>query len=395
MKKYGFSLMIASLWILLSIFFYPETARSQPAGVMRGKVINGTKGGPKVSGAEIFLYQTGGDQEKEKERTKTDREGTFSFAGLPRGADMTYSVRVLYKGVEYFSPQVSFGDKKELRLPLTVYETTDQDTEVSVKMHHVVMKVEDGDLWVQEMMMVENRGDRVYVGLREVEPQKREVLRISLPDKATALELTKSLMRCCIVTTGGGFIDTMDIKPGEKELSFAYKVDFRSSSYGLAKTLFTKTESFNFFITDDGIKAKSDSLKFDGVVSNKGVQYLHFGGRDLGPGSRVGVELSGLPQGKKFIRWGIMGGIVFLFGAGLSLPFLRRKRAEKEGKGGRVVPRPARRDLAKEREALLKDIAHMDGLFQSQQVDPEQYRARRKELKERAIQLTKQLKEFE
>lgn len=395
MRKYGFPLIIASLWILLSIFLHSGTAESQPTGVMRGKVINGTKGGPKVSGAEVFLYQTEGDQEKEKEGTKTDQDGTFSFAGLRRGSDLSYSVRVLYKGVEYFSPKVSFGDRKELPLRLSVYETTDQDKEIVVKMHHVIMKLEDGDLWVQEMMILENRGDRVYIGLREVEPQKREVLQFSLPRKATDLGLSTNLMSCCIITTQDGFIDTMDIKPGQKEIAFYYKIKYGSSTYELTKPLHTKTESFNVFLPNNGIiKAKSSQLEFKGVVGDQGAQFLHFAGNDLGSGSQVEVELSGLPQGKKFIKWAVTGGVIFLFGIGFSLPFLR-KRTRRWEEGKSVVHRSGRQDLFDEREELLRNIAHMDGLFQSQQDDPEQYQSRRKQMMDRAILLTKQLKRLE
>lgn len=394
MREKVFSLMIAFLWILWSIFLHPAMAQPQPTGVMRGKVVNGTKGGPKVSGAEVFLYQIEGDQEKEKERTKTDQKGTFSFEGLRKGSDVSYSVRVLYKGVEYFSPKVSFRDRKELPLRLFVYETTDQDKEIAVKMHHVIMKLEDGDLWVQEMMVLENREDRVYIGLREVESQKREVLRISLPKKATDLQLSKSLMSCCLVTIEDGFIDTMDIKPGQKEIAFYYKIKYSSSTYELTKPLHTRTESFNVFLRNNGVKAKSSQLEFKGVVGGQGAQFLHFAGSDLGSGSQVEVELSGLPQGKRFIKWAVTGGVIFLFGVGLSLPFLRKKiRRWEEDKP--VIHRSGRHDLFKEKEELLRNIAHMDGFFQSQRIDPEEYRARRREMMDRAVLLTKKLKRLE
>jgi hypothetical protein len=395
MRKYGFSLLIVSSWILLSVFFHPEAAQSQPTGVMRGKVINGTKGGPKVSGAEVFLYQIEGEQEKEKERTKTDRAGAFSFRGLRTGSDVSYSVRVLYKGVEYFSPKVSFGDRRELPLSLSVYETTDQEKEIAVKMHHVVVKLEDGDLQVQEMMVLENRGDRVYIGLREVEPQKREVLQFSLPRKATDLGLSKNLMDCCIIATEGGFIDTMDIKPGRKEIAFYYKIKYGSSTYELTKSLHAKTESLNVFLPNNGIKAKSSQLEFKGVVGDQGAQFLHFAGSSLESGSRVEVDLSGLPQGKKFIKWAVTGAGIFLFGVGVSLPFLRKRTRGWEG-GKRMLQHRSRSQvLFEEREELLRNIAHMDGLFQSQQVDPGQYRSRRKQMMDRVILLTKQVKRLE
>ncbi len=343
-----------------------------------------------VADVELTLHQHGDGQEKQKGSTKTDKDGAFSFPGLSLEKEKSYYVRATYKGVEYYSRTVSFGDKKELLLDLSVYETTDKDTDISVKMHHVLMGLKEGILLIQEIMVLENSGNRVYVGSREVEPGKREVLRVSLPQKATALELLRGLMSCCIVQAEDGLIDTMDIKPGRKEIRFAYKVDYGSSRYELSKRLSAKTESIDFLIPDQGIKAKSDMLEFRGSMGNPGQRFLHLSGKDLAKGSRIVLELRGLPWGKGFFKLAIVGLVAVIMGVGLAYPFMRKwKRKEESGEPDIIGSE--RVTLAGQKEELLRDIAHLDDLFESGEIDPEEYRSKREQMMEKAREIAREL----
>jgi len=367
------------------------TAQPQAAGMIRGKVLNGTTGGTEVADVEVTVHQYSGGQEQQRGSTKTKEDGTFSFSGLSLEKEKTYYLRALYQGVEYYSPTVAFEDKKELLLDLSVYEPTDKDTQIFVKMHHVFMEFKEGVLFIQEIMVLENHGDRVYVGSREVEPGKKEVLRISLPKKATAFEPLKGLMGCCIVQTEDGFIDTMDIKPGRKEIRFSYKVDYGSSRYKLSKRLYAKTESIDFLIPDKGIKAKSDMLEFRGSMGNPGQRFLHLKGKDLVKGSRIVLELKGLPWGKGLFKMAVVGLVVVIMGAGLSYPFMR-KWLRKGESGGPGIMGPEQPTPVDRRQELVQEIAYLDDLFESGEIDPEEYRSKRKQMMEEVKEITREVR---
>lgn len=340
---------------------------------------------------EVTVHQYSGGQEQQRGSTKTKEDGTFSFSGLSLEKEKTYYLRALYQGVEYYSPTVAFEDKKELLLDLSVYEPTDKDTQIFVKMHHVFMEFKEGVLFIQEIMVLENHGDRVYVGSREVEPGKKEVLRISLPKKATAFEPLKGLMGCCIVQTEDGFIDTMDIKPGRKEIRFSYKVDYGSSRYKLSKRLYAKTESIDFLIPDKGIKAKSDMLEFRGSMGNPGQRFLHLKGKDLVKGSRIVLELKGLPWGKGLFKMAVVGLVVVIMGAGLSYPFMR-KWLRKGESGGPGIMGPEQPTPVDRRQELVQEIAYLDDLFESGEIDPEEYRSKRKQMMEEVKEITREVR---
>jgi hypothetical protein len=383
---------MAALWILLGIFPATSIAQSQGPGIIKGKVINGTIGGTGLADVEVTLHQHGGEQEERRGSTKTEKDGTFSFSGLNLEKENAYYLRALYKEVEYYSPTVAFEDKKELLLDISVYEPTDKDTQISVKMHHVFMELKEGALFIQEIMVLENLGNRVYVGSREVEPGKREVLRISLPKKAMAFEPLKGLMGCCIVQTEDGFIDTMDIKPGKKDIRFSYKVDYGSSRYELSKRLYAKTESIDFLIPDKGIKAKSDMLEFRGPMGNPDQRFLHLSGKDLAKGSRIVLELKSLPWGKGLFRLAVVVLVIVIMGAGLSYPFMRKwMRKGESGESAIIDIGPERPTPVDQREELLREIGHLDDLFESGKIDPEEYRSKRKRMMEEAKEITRGL----
>lgn len=391
MTRMWVGFFIVFLWVFSLILPPTPIAQPQATGVIRGKVLNGTMDGIGVADVELTLHQHGKGQEEQRGSTQTGNGGVFSFPGLSLGKEKSYYVRATYKEVEYYSPTVSFGDKKELLLDLSVYETTDKDTNIFVKMHHVFMGLKEGVLLIQEIMVLENSGNRVYVGSREVEPGKREVLRISLPKKAMALETLKGLMSCCIVKTEDGLIDTMDIKPGRKEIRFSYKVDYGSSRYELSKRLYAKTKSIDFLIPDQGIKAKSDMLEFRGSMGNPGQRFLHLRGQDLTKGSRIVLELRGLPWGRGFFKLAIVGLVVIVIGAGLAYPFMR-KWARKGESGEPDIIKSGGVTLVDQKEELVRDIAHLDDLFESGEVDPEEYRSKRKQMMGKAKEITRELR---
>jgi hypothetical protein len=159
----------------------------------------------------------------------------------------------------------------------------------------------------------------------------------------------------------------------------------------LSKKLYARTESIDILIPDKGIKATSDTLELKGTFGNPGQRFLHLSGKDLAKGSRIVLELRGLPWGKGMFKLGVIGLVVLIMGAGLSYPFVRKWRGKRESGepdliGSETVT------VVDQREDLLRNIAHLDDLFESGEIEPDEYRSKRKEMMERATDLSRQLR---
>ncbi len=374
----------------LMILFHTDILAGEngAVGMISGGLINGTTG-ERVPGVEVVLQRYEGNQEKEKQKSHSDPQGRFSFPNLNRSKGNSYRLQAVYQGVEYNSHLIAFEDQKqEIPFEMTVYETTDSDEKLSVVMHHLLAQPQDGVLWVKEVMVVENRDNRVFVGAREIAPDKKETLRISLPPRAQELQLGRGLMSCCIVDLQDGFADTMDIKPGRKEILFAYKVESGGPSLNLSKQINLKTDSLDFFIPNQGIRAGGKNIQYAGLIGKPDNQFLHFTGKGLAKGSQVVLNLKGFPWGRRFFKKMTPIFAVALVGLGLAYPLMRRRKRSSGTKMEGLQQSGGRSTLQEERQNVLWAIAELDDQLDSGRISPDEHEKKRRLLKEKAITMT-------
>ena len=384
------SICTAILMLLLLPFPIISMAGDSSLGIIKGRVINNTLDGKGIKGLDIILFEFVDGKELEVGHTKTDPAGSFSFQGISVDKKIVYYITTKYKEVEYFSQPIGFEDKKTLTLDLIVYETTDQDTDIYVRMHHIFLEIKGDSLWINELMIVENRGDKVYAGHKELEPGKRETLRISLPKKATNIQYIEGLMSWFVVKTEEGFSDTMDIKPGMKKILFSYAVNYRGPTYQFTKNIPTKTDSIDLFFPGKGIVAKSDQLELKEISGGSAKRFSRLSGKNFAKGSQIVIEFNDIPWTKNLFKWVITGLVVLLIGAGFAFPFIKRRqhqhKEDEQTSGANMT------DLHKQKQSVLQAIAELDDLSESGGVDPEEYHIKRVELLKKAMEITKQLK---
>jgi hypothetical protein len=134
-------------------------------------------------------------------------------------------------------------------------------------------------------------------------------------------------------------------------------------------------------------------LEFRGPMGNPGQRFLHLKGKDLVKGSRIVLELRGLPWGKGIFKLVVVGLVVVIMGGGLTYPFMRKwLRREESGEPGIIDIGPERRTPVDQREELLREIGHLDDLFESGKIDSEEYRSKRKQMMEEAKEITRELR---
>jgi 5-hydroxyisourate hydrolase-like protein (transthyretin family) len=379
-------------------FLFPGSLQADEGpitGAIKGTLVSGTSGAP-VPNLEVVLQRYEGEQERDKQRTLSDAEGKFSFPKLETGKGTSYGLQVTYEGVEYYGPSIVVDEKKrEVTVPLMVYETTGSNQDVSVITHHVLAEPEEGALWVKEVMVLQNTGNRVYVGTNEIAPEKKETLRISLPADAKELQLLEGLMSCCIVEAKNGFSDTMDIKPGKKEIMFSYKIDYGFSALELKKQINMKTDALDFYIPDRGIQARGENIQYAGTIGQGESKFLRLAGRTLGTGTKVAIQLEGLPLGRKILKGlGTAAGAA-LVGFGFVYPFVRRKRSRGKRKQDRGEEPQTKGSEEEESQRLVRAMAALDDRLDSGQISPEEHARTRRMLKEKIVQIRENWKNAE
>jgi hypothetical protein len=362
----------AALAVLLLLAVSPPAAA---AGVISGRLVNKTPGGQSVAGVEVVLARDGRVGDEEGRRVRTDRQGRFRFEGIPAGADLRYRLTVRYLGAEYTADPVSPAGQggKELVIPL--WDATGDPAAIRVARHHILVEAGEEGLRVQEFMAVRNLGDRTFVGTRPVSGDRRATLQFTLPRGYAAVQYGEGLMECCVVPVEQGFVDTMDVKPGTRELTFTYQLAPGADRYTLLRPLDYPTDGVDLFISPAALTVSSETLTDRGRIAGQGREYLRWGRDRLEGGAVLAAELAGLPASKFLWRWLVYGAVAVLIGGGFAYPFIRRRRRSTE----RAPSAPAgsalsRLELELRKAELVAGLAALDERFEAGLLPEAEYR---------------------
>lgn len=368
--------------ILLTVFF----THFAGAATLTGRLANKTPGGKPVSGIEVTLNQYLKGAEAGKVTARTGPFGDFSFSNLPSEAGRTYSISFKYQEAQYDSPPIDFKDGKATKsIEVPVWDATTDPRDLKLRMLHVLLEPgQDGSILVREFYLFQNQGVKTYIGSKELGPDKRETLRFSLPPGAKDVEYLEGLMPCCVVSQEGGFVDTMDVKPGMRQLIYAYTVQPGSSSYILKKGVDYPTDAYNIFVADVGVKVEAEGLASQGTIEAGDRRYIRLAASDLKPGAQLDVKLSNLPRQRHgFFVALALGGVLLLLSLGFVYPFFAKRKVPTP----EAIESGPRGVWEAERQALLNEIADLDEAFERGEISSEEYEKARRIKKDRLLHL--------
>ena len=284
---------------------------------------------------------------------------------------------------------------------ISVYETTADESHLAVGSSHLIIEMGSGQLEVTEMIILSNVGDRSYIGLEEVIPDRRATALVPLPAGATDVTFSSSEVASAMIRTGQGFVDTRPIVPGQHEYVLSYALPCEGSTYNLLKPVAYPTTALDVLIAAPGAEVDAPALEDLGTREASGASYLHLAGRSLGAGTDVvirfsglgqpverqvaGAKLAGAPAGVVREPWWLpLVSLLALAGLGPALlVYLRRG-----GPGvGPASPREVSRAIEAERDSLLGRMAELDDGFQAGELKEASYRRQRQAAKRRLLGL--------
>lgn len=354
-------------------------------GLIEGQLINGTEGGSSVADLDITLKTFVNNTEAEAQAitTKSDAEGRFIFDGLSTEPANSYQVTVSFQQADYEGKKLSFAEGETSKsIELTVYDSTTSSESIRVAMLHTVIFVEADTLLVEEYFIFDNQADLTYIGSREVTDGVMETLRFTLPDEATDLIIGQGLMDCCVYLSEDGFIDTMPVLPGVKEVFYSYRVNYSSDKYTLYQGVNYPIDVYEFLIQGGAIQVSSDQLTPNEPLIIEDTQFNRLSAAGLASGGRLTIQLSNLPRtdNQETILWVVLTLVVLGSGFGY---LMRRRRLQQVS---------AEASLDQKRQGLLFEIAQLDDDLEDGKISAGDYRRQRAEKKGQLVKLTQQSK---
>jgi len=373
---------IILLFIIFSLILpAPALAAETGNGIIEGTIVNGTDGGSSVAGVEITLKIYQNDNEVSATTTIADAEGNFMFDGLSTEPEYSYEATLKYQQADYTSDWLSFDSGETSKSTgVIVYDSTTSDEAVTVMTSYTVVYVEPERLRVTEYYLFVNEADKTYIGLEKPSaPGIKETLRFYLPEDATALRPEFGLMERCIYGSADGFIDSMPVLPGGKEVVYSYLLDNNSGAYTFSKNINYNIKNYDFLVQGGGITVNSDRLTTGEPINIEGILFTHLSGTDFLPGDTLVTELSGLSEtGSQGVLIWVFLALAVLGGAFGLNRFLRGRRHQ---------PVKVKDSHEQKKQRLLAEIAQLDDDFENGKISEEVYRKLRTEKKARLIAL--------
>lgn len=399
------AILRAALIVAASVLFIlgpVALATAQGDGVISVQIVNGTADADPSSLAdlEVSLHRFFGEESLGTVTDLSDDEGHVQFKGLPTAPNYSFGVIVRYQGVEYGSDLVSFSEGSTVApLTVNVYETTESDQAIHVLRTHLIFDVVGQGLRVAEMYIIGNDSDRTFVGT-----QDGRTLEFTLPEGAMGLAFQDNRLQDSVIMTDEGFVDTLPVPPGSRQLLLSYALASEGETYRFARRIVYPTDNINVLVSDVGAVVDSDFLTHqEPVAAGEGQRYLHLAGQDLAPGTEFVITFDKLPrtvptsgpgaaravprQGLdlSLLRWASVVLAVAAIGfAVLGYPILRRRR---ESDLGRQTA-----GLEQERDALIQAIARLDDQFEAGEIPEAEYQRRRARQKEKLIEVARRMR---
>ncbi len=350
------------------------------AGSIKGKVTNGTVGFkvPNNITVELSRYFQNQQDTKFKLKTTTNKSGYFSFKNVTPDSSAYYQPTVLYKAVSYTGKAaVITTEKQTAESDVKVYEPTKSDSLLLVSMHHFLISPAEGFLSIKEVLLIENSGDRTYVGAIPTKSGKFITINYKLPKDATNISLGSGLMSCCVESDAGGFYDTMEIQPGGKQIAFSYRIKAIQKQISFTKQVTLPTKEFDVLLYGSNAVLTGIGLREMKTQKFQNTDIKRFTAYNLKAGQRVVLNLAGLTGTPT--NWSIFilaGIVVILLLTGIFIYFKQKKDKTigLQTDSVEIIDE-------NEKEIIIRKIIALDEKFEAGNMEEKEYSSKREKLK--------------
>ncbi len=349
--------------------------------------------------------------------TFTNKSGKYSFNRVNAGK--SYIVEATYADVPY-TKNVNASENADFM----VYESTKEGDVLSVNVDHIILSQTSNGIKVDEYVVFMNTGDKVFFS------KDRAYVGISTPEGIT--RFTTDAMECCLQREkDSAWIDPMNpILPGETYTAqISYVFNPESSNNLFFKGMIYNT-SYITVLSDkkNGFGIESQFAKKE-IVPNEGKEFEVLSFMNVPKDQRLDIRITGYVPSKtgssEDFNYLIPVVALLLIGA-VSYPLLKNKIGKKPGRRfvkkapaanvsidetqeenevisqtdavlentvGKEITEMSFDELLAEKNAAFKSILALENKFNSGEITEKEYKELKKEYKENATLVIKQLKE--
>ena len=328
------------------------TLISTPIFALTGRVINQTlnRVEPNVEVAYI-LHDTG---DVTVVRDTTDSKGQFILdVSSDPGAEPPPMLLARYNGIDYPGNPAPAGDTVDI----SVFETTDSDTAISLSSHHILLDAQAGT--VTYIIIVHNHGDRTYLTGGE----HGHGLEIPLPDGVTDILRAPQGVHL----HGSLLVDPRPIIPGNSQTFFTFAMP---PTNRITQRITYPTAGMDLLVQPTETSISTTVLRDLGIVNLGNNAFQRFGAEQLAPDTQIDIKLSS-PETTSNLQTPIWIAAASVIIVAILVLYMRSHKTS-----------PNRRTI------LLEQIADLDERYENGELSEPDYKNRRNALKAEVIDLS-------
>lgn len=343
--------------------------------------------------------------------TQSDANGNFVFSNLDTISTTRYFVTASYASVDYYSDILNFASPLSTTLPadIQVYESTDDSSAIKVTQSHVIFDVQTPWLAVQQIIVMQNTSDRVYIG-KPIAGPHRLTMSVPLLSQAINIQFDDPNVQDSVLIGDGVMTYTLPIGPGQDQIVFQYDVPFTPPNYDFSMTLPYGADKFGIYMPDVGEKITSQQLAVapDPMAGTPGApKFLAMAGNAFAAGTTIKASFTNLPatapqasatttspqantattpaptDNTQMIGLVVLGIAAVAAIALLAYPLLRKRSTAPAQQPVAAAP------AANARMDLLQQIADLDDDHEAGKVTDAEYQEKRAALKAKLLELGK------
>ncbi len=213
--------MLSTILLLATLVGVEE--RPAVEGTLEGVVVNVSRDGSPVVGADVVLGVLVDGQFVSVAETTSDARGEFCFRDLPLDEELVYLAGANRDGVHYPGARLRLSRQSpRAHASLEVRDALAAHNPLVVRSHEILVEPESGALRVTETMIVENPTSLCYVGKPQREDHPPLTLALAIPSDFERTTFDTEFFGRRFSLIDGKLMTTVPWQPGRRELKFSY-----------------------------------------------------------------------------------------------------------------------------------------------------------------------------
>jgi len=356
---------------LIANFLFNNDIKKQEKdkGIVEGTLINESTG-TGARGNDVYLKSFIGDRLTDEKLQITDKKGKFSFNNL--SWVNSYSIKINHEGIEYETAKMVFPpDKNKIKLNLPLFETTESDSKILLRLNHEILTIDKKTVSIAEIYDFENRDNKIFIG-KLGNDNIRQTLKFFVPENAINLSFVEGLDNQNVKRENNMLYDSSGFPPGRKRVVLNYAIPLEYGENTIRKEILYNSSTLLLLVDDKKELVKVSLLTELEPVTIENKKYLRWSGDNLKTGNKYNITITNRSKILKYLD--IYPIIIFaaIFLSVLIIGFITKSERSKI---------KDEYHLMSKREDIIQNIIKLDETYEKQLISESEYIRKRNELK--------------